>query len=92
MVTQAQLKQLAYLGWPVMVRERYDICWLDCSRDGWLKTSDDGLQVICLCPVHALVLETGAFDGDYAGAILPPDSMAMSWPWRSSMDLAEVPT
>lgn len=91
MVTQAQQLQLAHLGWPVMVRDPYDLCWLDCDAQGWLKTSDDGMQVICLCPPHALVLETGAFDGDYNGALLPPDSMAMAWPWRSSMDLAEVP-
>lgn len=90
MVTKVQLRSLAEKGWPVLTREPYDLCWLDCDGKGWLKTSDDGEQCICLCPAHALVLEEGAYEGDYTGALLPPGSMAGAWPWRSSGDLAEV--
>lgn len=81
-MTRTQLKSLAENGWPVLVKQPFDLCWLDCNKDGWLKTSDDGEQVICLCPKHAMLLEEGAFLGDYTGAQLPPDSMAQAWPWR----------
>lgn len=82
MVTPAELTALAQSGWPVMVKTSYDLCWLDCDQNGWLKTSEDGTQCICLCPVHALVLESGSFKGDYNGALLPSGSMANDWPWR----------
>lgn len=89
MITKAQLRELAMRGWPVLVQKSYDLCWLDCDKTGWLKTSDDGTRVICLCPAHALLLEEGVYDGSYSGAGLPPGSMASEWPWRDS--LAVVP-
>lgn len=88
MVTKTLLRSLAENGWPVLVHPPYDLCWLDCNRRGWLKTSDDGERVICLCPQHALVLEAGAYHGDYTGAPLPPESVAGQWPWRSCLEEA----
>lgn len=91
MVTKAQLRHLAEQSWPVLVKDSFDLCWLDCSKKGWLKTDDAGELCICLCPAHALVLEEGAYNGDYNGALLPAGSMANEWPWKRCEDIAEVP-
>lgn len=80
MVTRAERRFLADHGWLIIGKVPYDLCWLDCSASGWLKV-DNG-RCICLCPDHALVLEQGAFNGDYDGALPPADSMADDWPWR----------
>jgi hypothetical protein len=63
--------------------EPWDLCWLDCPEDGYLLV--DGDREICLCPEHAARLRAGRFGGSYAGAPLPPDSMAGAWPWRDRM-------
>jgi hypothetical protein len=33
-----------------------------------------------------MVLAEGVYDGDYTGAVLPPDSAAGEWPWRSTRE------
>jgi hypothetical protein len=61
-----------------------DRCWLDCDGDGYRKTWADRRGTrweICLCPQDALVLEEGAWGGDYSGAPTPGDSAAGEWPW-----------
>lgn len=90
MVNKATLQTLAELGWPILVRAPFDLCWLDCNRKGWLKTDDAGELCICLCPEHAMVLESGAYNGDYNGALLPAGSMANEWPWMKADDVAAL--
>lgn len=71
---------LAKHGWS---QEAYDVCWLDCGEQGHLLQWHH--SEICLCPVHAELLESGYLNGTYAGAPLPPDSVAVSWPWRRQL-------
>jgi hypothetical protein len=65
----------------------YDLCWLDCPEPGTLLTWR-GLS-ICLCRAHHDKLAEGAYGGSYAGAPLPPDSLAGSWPWQPG-DWSEI--
>lgn len=60
-----------------------DTCWLDHDEPGYLKTAVVGGKrcEIILCPADAAVLEDGAFEGDYAGAPTPADSLATEFPW-----------
>jgi hypothetical protein len=85
-VTAPEVAFLAQRGWYVAVAPPFDLCWLDCSRDGWLKSwlprGGGKALCICLCPQHAVLLEEGVWAGDYTGAPLPPDSKADEWPWR----------
>lgn len=91
MVTAAQIQFLAEHGWPVGSAP-FDLCWLDCSDSGWLKTWRDkpgGTPLcICLCPYHAVLLEQGVWAGDYTGAPLPPESTAAEWPWQPCSEVA----
>lgn len=59
--------------------EPFDLCWLDCPEPGWLLTWR-GMS-ICLCRRHLDKLQDGCYGGSYAGAPLPPDTLAGSWPW-----------
>lgn len=80
---EPDLEFLAGRGWDV--RQPVDICHMDCAEPGYRKSvSGTGGQEweIVLCPADALVLEAGAEDGDYAGALTPADSRAGEWPWR----------
>jgi hypothetical protein len=73
---------LAAHGWDVSAV--YDMCWLDCSADGYFRQwadSDGRRWEICLCLDDALTLQRGAFKGNYAGAPLPVDSRRAEWPW-----------
>jgi hypothetical protein len=89
MVTSAEVAFLHERGWPVL-GDPFDLCWMECSDPGWLKTWHTGSPrwgpvaalCICLCERHALLLEQGSWSGDYSGAPLPPESMATEWPWR----------
>lgn len=84
MAFAAQLAFLRDRGWQVD-GDHFDLCWLDCSDPGWLKTwkpPQGRALCICLCSKHALRLENGVYGGDYTGAPLPPDSMADEWPWQ----------
>jgi hypothetical protein len=73
---------LAERGWDVRV---YDLCWLDCAKDGyhllWEDPSGTRLH-ICLCSRHALALERGSWNGDYTGAPLPEETRGAEWPWQ----------
>lgn len=71
------LAWLAGCGWET--GEPFDVCWLDCPEPGFLLRHRG--RVICLCPGHALILQSGCWDGDYAGAPLPPETRARAWPW-----------
>ncbi len=73
----AQLTALRERGWELGAS--FDYCWLDCEQPGFRKV--DRSQEICLCLPHAQLLEEGVWAGDYTGAPLPPDSMAVEWPW-----------
>jgi hypothetical protein len=73
-------------GWVIRRQASYDLCWLDCDNPGWLKQCQG--QRICLCIAHAVLLEEGAWRGDYTGAPLPPDSRAQEWPWRPVTEAA----
>jgi hypothetical protein len=66
-------------GW-IPPRDKYDICFLDCPHEGWTLKLDSA--EITLCLDDAMVLENGAWRGDYGGAPLPPTSAAVVWPWR----------
>jgi hypothetical protein len=71
-------ERLGAWGW--QLARPFDICWLDCPEPGYLLTWR-GLS-ICLCLPHAVKLQAGSFGGDYAGAPLPAESIATSWPWQ----------
>jgi hypothetical protein len=81
------MADFAYLtrrGWDMS--QPADVCMLDHSDfvPGYRKvlTGADGVRrEIVLCPEDAMVLEAGAADGDYAGALTPEDSRAGEWPW-----------
>lgn len=91
MLTSAEVLFLAERGWPVHQTAPFDLCWMDCSDPGWLKTwkPPAGQPLcICLCDRHALTMEQGVFAGDYTGAPLPPESMASEWPWRYCSEVA----
>jgi hypothetical protein len=83
MTSAAERTFLADHGWHVFGAS-FDMCWLECSEGGYLRTWKSGTKVlcICLCAPHAMVLERGAWGRDYSGAPLPPESMAAEWPWR----------
>jgi hypothetical protein len=68
---------LAARGWDMSAP--VDLCYLDCPAPGHLKVVA-GTEII-LCPAHAMVLEAGAWHGDYTGAETPAGSMAGEWPW-----------
>jgi hypothetical protein len=68
---------LAARGWDMSAP--VDTCHLDCPAPGYLKVTG-GMEII-LCPDDAMVLEAGAWHGDYSGAVTPADSMAEVWPW-----------
>ena len=73
---------LASRGWDM--GRPADVCHLDCSAPGFLKTMTDAsgrAWEIILCPEDAMVLEAGEADGDYSGALTPADSRAGAWPW-----------
>lgn len=74
---------LTQAGWS---EEPWDeFCWLECSDPAYLKEwhGPDGLvRQIALCEKHALILEHGAFNGEYSGAPLPRDTFCTEWPWR----------
>jgi hypothetical protein len=72
------LTEFVFRGWKLVVPP--DVCWLDCDGQGILEREHLG-QHIVLCREHAGDLERGFYRGDYAGALLPPDSRATSWPW-----------
>lgn len=85
-VAESSLSQLHASGW--QIRGYFDLCWLDCPEWGFLKLWDEPVlgggfrtRAICLCPYHAEFLQKGSFRGDYTGAMLPPSSMALEWPW-----------
>lgn len=70
---------LASRGWDMSAP--VDTCHLDCPAPGYLKVV--GEREIILCPDDAMVLEQGAWHGDYTGAVTPADSMASEWPWMA---------
>lgn len=63
-----------------MADEPFDLCWLDCPEYGTLLVWR-GLSIV-LCPAHRRKLLEGCYGGSYAGAPLPADSLAGSWPWQ----------
>lgn len=67
-------------GW-LLLREA-DICWLDCPEPAFCYRIRGRSQHIVLCLRHAMVLQAGAWRGDYSGAPVPPDSRATAWPWQ----------
>lgn len=75
----ADTEFLAARGWDMSAP--VDTCHLDCPDPGYLKIVN-GMEII-LCPADALVLEAGAWHGDYSGAETPADSMAAEWPWMA---------
>lgn len=83
------LRGLAGLGWEVDAAP--DVCWLDhAAAPAYRKVWTDRYGrrwEIYLCPGDALVLEQGAWNGDYDGAPTPGASMAGEWPW---LPLAEA--
>ena len=68
-------------GWAM--DEPADTCWLDCDEPGYRKVMN-GREII-LCLADALVLERGARDGDYEGALTPEDSLAAAWPFMETV-------
>ena len=72
---------LASRGWDLSAP--VDTCYLDCAEPGYVKTAEIGgrRQEIILCLADAMVLEEGAWEGDYSGALTPADSRAGEWPW-----------
>lgn len=76
-LTDLDRQWLESFGWSA---EPVDTCWLDCDRDGHLKTWHHSEIVLCL--PHARVLENGKLRQSYSGAPLPGDSAATHWPWR----------
>jgi hypothetical protein len=81
------MPSLADRGWG---RNIYDLCWLDCPRDGYLKAHRG--REICLCGRHAVLLEHYRdVNGSYRNAPLPPDSLAVEWPWRAAVPVDVVP-
>lgn len=77
---QAASRLVADQGWQYL--EVPDVCWMDCSAPAAARRESGGREIV-LCEFHALYLQAGCWDGDYSGAPLPPDSVAVSWPWRS---------
>lgn len=78
----SRLGRLVVLGWSA---EPWDMCWLECDDPGLRRvwTDPEGRErVIALCVPHAMVIESGAFGGDYDGAPLPAGTMCTRWPWR----------
>jgi hypothetical protein len=92
-VTIPEIIFLSQRGWPLEAGVSFDMCWLDCSQQGWLhiwgEPGKDPL-CICLCPAHALYLERGRWGSDYSGAPLPPESKATEWPWRPCSEVTGV--
>lgn len=72
------LTEFAFLGWQIV--NPPDVCWLDCEEPGVLERRLPG-RSITLCRLHAEILERGRYQGSYAGAPLPPDTIATAWPW-----------
>lgn len=71
-------QQLKDRGWVLLPGEP---CWLDCEDlPAYLKRWHH--SEIALCGPHALRLEAGYLNSSYAGAPLPPDSIASAWPWQ----------
>ena len=91
MTSVAEVSYLADRGWHVF-GEPFDMCWMECSENGYLRTwkSAGRALCICLCPAHARLLEDGAWGRDYSGAPLPADSMAAEWPWRYCEEIGVV--
>jgi hypothetical protein len=73
---------LATRGWELDGAD--EPCWLDHAEPGYRKEWTDSHGTtweIFLCPEDARVLESGAYAGNYRGALTPSDSRAQAWPW-----------
>jgi hypothetical protein len=81
---QPDTEFLVSRGWDMT--KPVDICHLDCPAPGYRKIIIDQAGhewEIILCLEDALVLEEGAWEGDYDGALTPAYSRAAEWPWRA---------
>jgi hypothetical protein len=89
-MTPSERAFLESRGW--QMSQPVDICSLDHSESepGYLKVVTTGGEQweIILCAADALVLEEGAWEGDYTGAPTPPDSRAADWPWMPVVQAA----